>query len=93
MPKNWDYAELSKLAKQTGGAEKCIEIIEKLTAEGKIGVAWGVFIKTLNAIQKELGDDGEDYDDLEKQALKEKPKLIIAGASNYPRIIDFKKFI
>ena len=29
MPKNWDYAELSKLAKQTGGAEKCIEIIEK----------------------------------------------------------------
>ncbi len=33
-----------------------------------------------------------DYDDLEKQALKEKPKLIIAGASNYPRIIDFKKF-
>ena len=33
-----------------------------------------------------------DYDDLEKQALKERPKLIIAGASNYPRIIDFKKF-
>lgn len=33
-----------------------------------------------------------DYDDLEKQALKEKPKLIIAGASNYPRIIDFKRF-
>jgi len=33
-----------------------------------------------------------DYDDLEKQALEHKPKLIIAGASNYPRIIDFKRF-
>jgi glycine hydroxymethyltransferase len=33
-----------------------------------------------------------DYDDLEKQALEIKPKLIVAGASAYPRIIDFKRF-
>jgi glycine hydroxymethyltransferase len=33
-----------------------------------------------------------DYDALKKQALAEKPKLIIAGASAYPRTIDFKKF-
>ncbi|MFA6989386.1 MAG: serine hydroxymethyltransferase [Candidatus Gastranaerophilaceae bacterium] len=33
-----------------------------------------------------------DYDELEKIAIKEKPKMIIAGASNYPRIIDFKRF-
>lgn len=33
-----------------------------------------------------------DYDDLEKKAVESKPKLIIAGASAYPRIIDFKKF-
>lgn len=33
-----------------------------------------------------------DYDELEKIALKEKPKMIIAGASAYPRKIDFKKF-
>jgi len=33
-----------------------------------------------------------DYDDVEKLALENKPKLIIAGASNYPRIIDFKRF-
>lgn len=33
-----------------------------------------------------------DYNDLEKKALDSKPKLIIAGASAYPRIIDFKKF-
>src|SRR5690625_6230192 len=33
-----------------------------------------------------------DYDELEARALKEKPKLIIAGASAYPRDIDFEKF-
>jgi len=33
-----------------------------------------------------------DYDDVEKMAMEHKPKLIIAGASNYPRIIDFKRF-
>jgi len=32
-----------------------------------------------------------DYDALEKMALEEKPKLIMAGASAYPRIIDFKR--
>jgi len=33
-----------------------------------------------------------DYDELEKIALEEKPKMIIAGASAYSRIIDFKRF-
>lgn len=33
-----------------------------------------------------------DYDALEELALKEKPKMIIAGASAYPRMIDFKRF-
>jgi glycine hydroxymethyltransferase len=33
-----------------------------------------------------------DYDEIEKLALKHKPKLIIAGASAYPRIIDFSRF-
>ncbi len=33
-----------------------------------------------------------DYDNVRKTALECKPKLIIAGASAYPRIIDFKKF-
>ena len=33
-----------------------------------------------------------DYDNVEKLAMEHKPKLIIAGASNYPRIIDFKRF-
>ncbi len=33
-----------------------------------------------------------DYEEIEKLAIIHKPKLIIAGASAYPRIIDFKRF-
>lgn len=33
-----------------------------------------------------------DYDELERLAKEYKPKLIVAGASAYPRIIDFKRF-
>ena len=33
-----------------------------------------------------------DYDQVRKIALETKPKMIIAGASAYPRIIDFEKF-
>ena len=32
-----------------------------------------------------------DYDKIKEFAIKEKPKMIIAGASAYPRAIDFKK--
>jgi len=38
-------------------------------------------------------DNGHiDYEELEKLALSTKPKIIVAGASAYPRIIDFKRF-
>lgn len=33
-----------------------------------------------------------DYDELERKAKEAKPKLIVAGASAYARIIDFKRF-
>ncbi|MEG6570761.1 serine hydroxymethyltransferase [Thermoanaerobacterium thermosaccharolyticum] len=33
-----------------------------------------------------------DYEELERLAKEYRPKLIVAGASAYPRIIDFKKF-
>ena len=33
-----------------------------------------------------------DYDAIEKLAVKHKPKLIVCGASAYPRIIDFARF-
>jgi glycine hydroxymethyltransferase len=38
-------------------------------------------------------EDGRiDYDELERLAVENKPKLILAGASAYPRTIDFKRF-
>lgn len=37
-------------------------------------------------------DERIDYEEVHRVALKEKPKLIVAGASAYPRIIDFSKF-
>ncbi|MED1202916.1 serine hydroxymethyltransferase [Heyndrickxia acidicola] len=33
-----------------------------------------------------------NYDDVLEKARKHKPKLIVAGASAYPRVIDFKRF-
>jgi len=37
-------------------------------------------------------DERIDYDQVRELALEHRPKLIIAGASAYPRIIDFKRF-
>ena len=40
-----------------------------------------------------VGEDGYiDYDEVREAARREKPKLIIAGASAYPRILEFEKF-
>ncbi len=39
-----------------------------------------------------LQDGRIDFDELEATAIKHKPKMIIAGSTAYPRIIDFKKF-
>lgn len=33
-----------------------------------------------------------DYEDVREKAHEHKPKMIVAGASAYPRVIDFKKF-
>ena len=56
----------------------------KVNASGKLYnfIAYGV--------DKETGLI--DYDEVEKIALENKPKLILAGASAYPRKIDFKRF-
>ncbi len=37
-------------------------------------------------------DERIDYDKAREIALKEKPKMIITGATAYPRLLDFKKF-
>lgn len=49
--------------------------------------------KYYNFIPYGVKEDGYiDYDFIEKTALECRPKLIVAGASAYPRFIDFKKF-
>ncbi|RLB01690.1 MAG: serine hydroxymethyltransferase [Deltaproteobacteria bacterium] len=37
-------------------------------------------------------DERLDYEQLRRLALKHRPKLIVAGASSYPRVIDFDRF-
>ncbi len=50
--------------------------------------------KYFNIVPYGVSDDTQmiDYDEVEKLALECKPKLILAGASAYPRVIDFKRF-
>jgi len=53
--------------------------------------------KWFNPIQYGVKKDGNDkdlidYEEVESLAIEHKPKLIIAGASAYPRVIDWKKF-
>lgn len=46
-----------------------------------------------NIVPYGVNDEGFiDYDEVERIALEAKPKMIIAGASAYARIIDFKRF-
>ncbi len=50
--------------------------------------------KYFNIIPYGVSDDTHyiDYEELERLAVENKPKLIVAGASAYSRTIDFKKF-
>lgn len=50
--------------------------------------------KWFNAVQYGVREDNAliDYDEVERLAQEHKPKLIIAGASAYPRVIDFARF-
>lgn len=47
-----------------------------------------------NVVPYGVGEDTEtiDYDEVARIAKECRPKLILAGASAYPRVIDFKKF-
>ena len=47
-----------------------------------------------NSVSYGVNKDTEmlDYDEIRSIALKEKPKMIVAGSSAYPRTIDFSKF-
>ncbi len=49
--------------------------------------------KFYKSVLYELGQDGTlDFDQIEKIAMAEKPKIIVCGFTAYPRTIDFKKF-
>ncbi len=50
--------------------------------------------KWFNSIQYGVNRDDDliDYDEVEELSLQHKPKLIIAGGSAYPRIINFERF-
>jgi len=48
--------------------------------------------KLYNFVPYGVTEDGFiDYDELERLAVEVKPKLIVAGASAYPRVIDFRR--
>lgn len=49
--------------------------------------------KWFNVVPYGLGPDERiDYDEVERLAKQHRPKMIIAGASAYPRVIDFERF-
>lgn len=66
-----------------------------LSAGGHLshGAPFNISGKYFNVVRYEVGENGFiDYDNVRDFALKNKPKMILAGASAYPRIIDFAKF-
>lgn len=67
-----------------------------LDAGGHLTHGYKINFSGKNYIGLEYGLNPEteliDYDKVREIALKEKPKMIVAGASAYSRIIDFKKF-
>jgi glycine hydroxymethyltransferase len=49
--------------------------------------------RTYDFVHYGVGNDGYiDYDQVRDIALRERPRMILAGASAYPRIFDFEKF-
>lgn len=59
-------------------------------SHGSMASVIGQYFK---AVGYSVNQDGFlDYDQVERLAKKHKPKLIICGASSYPRTIDFKRF-
>ena len=61
-----------------------------LTHGAKVSVSGKWFNAIQYGVTKETGLI--DYEEVRRLALEYKPKLIIAGCSSYPRVIDFRKF-
>ena len=60
-----------------------------LTHGSKVSVSGKYFNSVGYGVREEGGTI--DYDELERLAIEHKPKIIVSGASAYPRIIDFKR--
>ena len=60
-----------------------------LTHGSPVAVSGKYFNSVGYGVSKETGTI--DYDELERLALEVKPKIIVSGASAYPRVIDFKR--
>lgn len=60
-----------------------------ITHGHKLGLSGRLF--TFSHYELDKNDD-LDYEAIEKQVLKEKPKLLICGYTAYPKKIDFKRF-
>ena len=67
-----------------------------LSSGGHLTHGYKINFSGKNYVGIEYGLDPEteliDYDKVREIALKERPRIIVAGASAYSRIIDFKKF-
>lgn len=61
-----------------------------LTHGATVNFSGKIFKSVTYGVSKETGYI--DYDELEAIAKKEQPQIIVAGASAYPRVIDFKRF-
>ena len=61
-----------------------------LTHGSKVNFSGKLFNFVSYGVNKET--EMIDYEEVRKIALENKPKLIVAGASAYPRVLDFKKF-
>ncbi len=61
-----------------------------LTHGSPVNISGSYFNIVSYGVEKE--SERIDYDILREIALKEKPKILVAGASAYPRAIDFKAF-
>lgn len=67
-----------------------------LSSGGHLTHGYKINFSGKNYVGIEYGLNSEtemlDYDEIRRLALQEKPQIIVAGASAYSRVIDFKKF-
>ena len=92
-----EFITLDKAAEmKTGTRVTFIPGMQALYAEALKNICFVKKVPLIRALHPLMGVDKEtgvlDYDKIQETAIKEQPKLIIAGASAYSRDIDFRRF-